>query len=309
MKSCFGSAASLLAALSLLNGGVGVVNAIEHPLLTSTDDFRETWKERPVKKDMISLQKELRYTKFIDHSQRPVVGVLTEPLRGDLYKKGAINVNDKVDRGVEKASPGYVPRAHVQFLEQAGVRVVPIDYRLERDDLVALFDQLNGLYLPGDSQMAVTDEKYKGAFVIAMAYAENEAFEEKKHWPVFLMGNSLSTWIRSKQSESGVLSDMGSYKHTNSRIDLVEHPDDTYLFNKMTREEKQAMFNTAQFFNMQVTGLRPIDLKYQKALTRHLRPLALYTGHGIENDEEKFIAIAEGAEMPIYAFTYGIELV
>ena len=42
---------------------------------------------------------------------------------------------------------------------------------------------------------------------------------------------------------------------------------------------------------------------------RHLRPLALYTGHGIENEEEKFIAIAEGAEMPIYAFTYGIEMV
>ena len=27
--------------------------------------------------------------------------------------------------------------------------------------------------------------------------------------------------------------------------DFVEHPDGTYLFNKMTREEKQAVFNTA----------------------------------------------------------------
>lgn len=60
---------------------------------------------------------------------------------------------------------------------------------------------------------------------------------------------------------------------------------------------------------MQVTGLRPKDLEYQKALTRHLRPLALYTGHGIENDEDKFIAIAEGIEMPLYAFTYGIEMI
>ena len=102
---------------------------------------------------------------------------------------------------------------------------------------------------------------------------------------------------------------MGSYKHTNSRIDMVEHPDDTYLFNKMTREEKQAMFNTAQFFNMQVSGLRPVDLKYKNALSRHLRPLALYTGHGIEEDDQKFIAIAEGAEMPLYAFTYGIEMI
>jgi len=99
--------------------------------------------------------------------------------------------------------------------------------------------------LPGDSQIAVTNEIYKSAFVIAMAYAENENFEEKEHFPVFLMGNSLSTWVRSKQTKAGTLTDMGEYKHTNSRIDLIEHPDDTYLLHRMTREEKQAVFNTA----------------------------------------------------------------
>ena len=117
---------------------------------------------------------------------------------------------------------------------------MPIDYRLSRDELVSLFDQVNALYLPGDSQIAVTDETYKGAFVIAMAYSEHAAFEVKEHFPVFLMGSSLSTWVRAKQSEKGVLKDMANYKHTNSRIDLVHHPDDTYLFNQMTREEKQA---------------------------------------------------------------------
>jgi len=60
---------------------------------------------------------------------------------------------------------------------------------------------------------------------------------------------------------------------------------------------------------MQTSGLREVDLKDQKALHRHLRPIAHYTGHGIENDNEKFIAIAEGIEMPIYAFTYGIEMI
>ncbi len=123
-----------------------------------------------------------------------------------------------------------------------------------------MFDSLNGIYLPGDSQLAVTDETYKGAFVIAMAYAENAAFEVKEHFPVFLMGNSLGTWIRAKQSKKNVLKDMSEYQYTNSRIDIIDHPDDTYLFNKMTREEKKAMFNTAEFFNMQVSGLRPKDL-------------------------------------------------
>ena len=90
---------------------------------------------------------------------------------------------------------------------------------------------------------------------------ENENFEVKEHFPVFLMGNSLSTWVRSKQKQRHVLTDMGEHKHTNSRIDLVEHPNDTYLFHQMSREEKQAVFNTAQLFNNQVTGLRPKDLE------------------------------------------------
>ena len=60
---------------------------------------------------------------------------------------------------------------------------------------------------------------------------------------------------------------------------------------------------------MQVTGLRPSDLKHRMSLQQQIRPLALYTGHGIDDQDEKFIAIAEGVEMPLYAFTYGIEMV
>ena len=272
-------------------------------------DFEVTWEDRPPKDDMVSQTRELKYTKLIDHSKRPVIGVLTEPMRGDLYR-ASDKWQDEIGKGTDKGVPGYVPRAHVQFLEQAGVRVIPIDYRLSKEELTALYDQLNGVYLPGDSQMAVTDETYRQAFVSALAYCEHKAFELKEHFPVFMMGNSLGTWIRSKQKQINTLTNMEDYLFTNSRVDLVSHPDDTYLFNKMTREEKQAMFNTAEFFNAQYTGLRPKDLKVQNSLKRHLRPLAVFTSHDkITNEEDKFIAIAEGAEMPIYAFTYGVELV
>ena len=185
MKANVGRTA-LVAAMIGLEGSL----AIEHPLLASTDDFKETWIDKPARTDMLSELNEMRYTKFGDQNKRPVIGVLTEPLRGELYQG-----KDRLDADV---APGYVPRTHVQFLEQAGARVIPIDYRLSRDELVSLFSQINGLYMPGDSQVAVTDETYKGAFVIAMAYAENENFEEKEHFPVFMMGSSLATWVRSK---------------------------------------------------------------------------------------------------------------
>lgn len=133
IKSCLGSAA-VLAIANLIPSAI----ALEHVRLRSSADFEETWHERPVKDDMISEMNELKYKKLIDHGKRPVVGVLTEPLRGDLYHS-----NDRTREKVlstDDAVPGYVPRSHVQFLEQAGIRVVPIDYRLSRNELVSLFD-------------------------------------------------------------------------------------------------------------------------------------------------------------------------
>ena len=130
MKSTLGKAA-IVAVASYLE----TVSALEHPLLTSTADFKETWIEKPTK-SMVEDLKERSQTVYFDATKRPVIGVLTEPLRGDLYQ--ASSQTNKLN-SEEELVPGYVPRSHVQFLEQAGVRVVPIDYRLSRDELVDVF--------------------------------------------------------------------------------------------------------------------------------------------------------------------------
>jgi len=102
---------------------------------------------------------ELRHQyKEIDHNDRPVFGILTEPIRGNL-SKGENKDAEKIETELS-----YVPKAHVQFLEQSGVQVVPIDFRLSKDELFKAFDKVNGLYMPGDSHLAVLDEKYRFAF-------------------------------------------------------------------------------------------------------------------------------------------------
>jgi len=102
MKTTMGRAA-LAATFSTMQG----VLALEHPLLASTHDFQETWKERTSHDDMISQHKEQRFVKKIDSTKRPVIGVLTEPIRGDLYED-----QEQIEGGVDNI-PGYVPRAHV----------------------------------------------------------------------------------------------------------------------------------------------------------------------------------------------------
>lgn len=81
-------------------------------------------------------------------------------------------------------------------------------------------------------------------------------------------------------------------------------PSDSYLFNSMSPVEEQAVFNTARLFNKEVSGLRIEDLEMDSALKNKFKPLAVFA-----TDDEQVIAIAEGIKVPLYAFSYGIELI
>ena len=45
--------------------------------------------------------------------------------------------------------------------------------------------------MPGDSHLAVTDERYKSTFVDVIMHSEEAATDNGIHFPVFMMGNSL----------------------------------------------------------------------------------------------------------------------
>ena len=62
-------------------------------------------------------------------------------------------------------------------------------------------------------------------------------------------------------------------------------------------------------FNMQVSGVSVENLGKENAVKNKLKPIAVFSSHEIEDDNDKYIAIAEGTDMPLYAFTYGIELI
>jgi hypothetical protein len=96
----------------------------------------------------------------ISQRRTPVIGILTEPLRGSL-RKGNEEIKD-IDE--------YIPLAHVKFLEQAGIKVIPVRYTLVEEDLLAILSQVNGIYIPGDSDVAVNNERYMWAFDSIVEY-------------------------------------------------------------------------------------------------------------------------------------------
>lgn len=54
------------------------------------------------------------HTVDISDNRRPIYGILTEPLRGNLKNK---NANSDKGYDSEKETVSYIPKSHVQFLE------------------------------------------------------------------------------------------------------------------------------------------------------------------------------------------------
>jgi hypothetical protein len=75
----------------------------------------------------------------ISDNRRPIYGVLTEPIRGTMKSKTADK--DEKDKSIDEDElMSYIPKAHVQFLEQSGIRVVPISYLDSGDDIINMLD-------------------------------------------------------------------------------------------------------------------------------------------------------------------------
>lgn len=121
------------------------------------------------------------------------------------------------------------------------------------------------------------------------------------------MGNSLSTLVRAKQSIRNTLKDISEFKFNSYPLKLIDLPKNTYIFNQMTQNDYQAVFNEARFFNKEVSGLTLSQLENDEALIRSIKPIALFDTSDEINSE--LIAIAEGTKVPFYAFAYGLELV
>ena len=88
-----------------------LANALEHPSLSSSHDYQEKWSEVAAKNHAYRAQVEQLEYAEIDHGKRPVIGVLTEPLRGEMYT--ASNSRFKKDELVDTSMASYVPKAHV----------------------------------------------------------------------------------------------------------------------------------------------------------------------------------------------------
>lgn len=160
-------------------------------------------------------------------NRTPVWGILTEPLKGTLKS------DDNVMAGYDE----YVPAAHVKFIEQTGAKVVPVSYKLTRTSLYQLLDQLNGLYIHGDSSSTLTNKQFQSTFSYIISYMYDRADTFNDYFPIFMMGNSLQSLLANRvSSERSMMRTSSMFYNKNLKLRLTMKPEDTYIFDELTTD-------------------------------------------------------------------------
>lgn len=109
-----------------------------------------------------------------------------------------------------------------------------------------------------------------------------------------------------------------SYANRNVNIKLLKKGNETFLLHQLEFDESAShAFDIGSFFTRQSSGLRMGDWKFDERLVKLISPIATFQGSAFYDDravdkkyedKNEFIAIAEGVEIPLYIFTYNIEM-
>lgn len=84
-----------------------------------------------------------------------------------------------------------------------------------------------------------------------MQYVKEHNTEKKDHFPVFLMGNSFNNFVSMSEQRAHNIREMSDMKNSNITLKLQRQPKDSYLLHRMDDNDRQAVFNSGEFFNRQ----------------------------------------------------------
>ena len=101
-------------------------------------------------------------------NNRPILGVVAQSTEGTP---------------VEDLGKAYIDAAYVKYLQSSGARVVPITTGLSDEEVVDIFNSINGVLFPG-GDVSVTDSDYAriGNVIFKQAI---EAFTNNDYFPIW----------------------------------------------------------------------------------------------------------------------------
>ena len=137
------------------------------------------------------------------------------------------------------------------------------------------------------------------------------------------MGKSGQMFIKETSYMKGRLRHMRQWSNGNVRVNLLKEHEDTFLFHALQNDSSaDHAIRLGHYFNKQGSGVTVNDMLTDENLKRIITPLATIEGSAYVTyplsfvdfskeeykPKEEIVAIAEGVKLPIYMFTYNVEM-
>ncbi|XP_065185193.1 gamma-glutamyl hydrolase-like [Sycon ciliatum] len=210
-------------------------------------------------------------------TDRPVIGVLAQGTYGHFAKYGHM----------------YIAASYVKFVEAAGGRAVPVFNNLSAEQAGEVFEQLNGVLLPGG-----------GANLSDSGYALNSRVLINKSIEAFKKGDHFPVWATCRGMEELVAmfgsSDLLSF-FDSSNISLplkfTKLAADSKLLGSCPDEIAQWLRVEPLTMNFHRLGISPESFESTVSLANVFDVLATST----DRDGKEFVSLIEARDYPIFS--------
>ena len=202
----------------------------------------------------------------------------------------------------------FIESSHIKYLESAGARVIPIDFNMKEDEMNRLLGQINGLYIPGDSESLVTDGNWGFTKAVRriLRWAQKHNEKESHHFPVLGVGYGALAMLRSQMKDEAVFDRVRASGKLQQN--LVHDPKHTFLFDEFTRESLEQTLDKVKFFSDLELGMTMEDMVLEhNVMSKLFMPVCTYDDPKRESQNKEIVSAVEGIVYPWFGIMYRID--
>ena len=231
-----------------------------------------------------------------DGTQRPVVGILSVPLKagGDCVTYfGAEAV-----QAPDAAATSCFDNIYVKWIESAGGRVVPIRYDSSVDELDKLFDNLNGvLFTGGDTVITDLESQYmqSAGHLLNRSIAASAKGDHVPVWGTCMGIQTLSILVANDPS----VLQSGAYKGVDPlmmRLNLTTAGQSSRMYTALPKEVQQWVVSEPVTTNLHHDGVTPDTFSSNEKLDNFFRVIST----NMDVNDLPFVSTIEGKVAPVY---------
>ena len=134
-------------------------------------------------------------------TNQPIFGVLTQPLPESW--------NEQLDQSATYHS--FFESSHADFLQAAGARVVPIDYRMDSAKLRRELASISGVYIPGDTKQSFEDGQYLTQVHEILEWAAKHNRDDDKHFPIVGVSWGMLALLKTQTSQMSLFQPLSEH--------------------------------------------------------------------------------------------------